>query len=171
MRNLIALTALLATTSGCIVYESDGGCDADWSCGDWDQDDNGLSDTGEEPEAPAVALAFAPNHAEQGEIFPAIITLTEGELDLTTVVDIQLFGDATVVSAVHTADQITLILEVPAEADLGAVDVVLTTEDGDGELIPQAFTIFEAGSGHSGTDWTGDDGTGSSGDGSGGDCE
>jgi hypothetical protein len=175
MRTLIAMTALLATTSGCIVYEHSGSdCDEDWTCGDWDLDDNGLLDSGEE-QAPAVELAFAPDHAEQGEVFPAIITRTEGELDLTSVSEIQVFGDATVLSAVHTADRITLILEVPAEAELGAVDVVLTTQDGDGELIPEAFTIFEAGSGNSGTDWTGEDGTGgSAGEGSGsgdGDCE
>ena len=182
MRSLTAMTLLLATTSGCIVYEHGGGCGEDeWGCeSDWDLGEDGLMDTGEE-ELAAVELAFAPNHAEQGEVFPAIITLTGGELDLTSVSEIQLFGDAEVLSAVHTAEQITLILEVPAEAELGPVDVVLTTQDGDGELIPEAFTIFEAGSGNSGTDWTGEDGTGSgSGSGSGegggsgsgdGDCE
>ncbi|HJN72519.1 MAG TPA: hypothetical protein QGF58_01180 [Myxococcota bacterium] len=154
MRSLILFSGLMATTTGCIVYDYDEDCDPDIPChdGSWDDlDDSGLTDDVEE-EIP-VELSFTPDHAEQGEVFSAVIRVTDGEMDLSSVSEITIYGDAILHSAVARPDSITAIFELSADGELGPVDIVLETAAGDGELIPGAFTVFEAGSGNSANDW------------------
>ena len=154
MRSLILFTGLMVTTTGCVVYDYDDDCDPDIPCrGDrsWDDGDTGLDDDAE-PEIP-VELSFTPDQAEAGETFAAVIRVSQGELDLTSVRDMSIYGDATLHASVATADSITAIFEVPSDAELGPVDLVLHTGDDNGELIPEAFVIFEAGSGNSANGW------------------
>lgn len=177
MRNAIALATLfLAAAPGCIVYESEG-----WDCGEDDdfecRSDWGIEDSGvDADEEIAVELSFHPGQAEQGETLAAVIRLDAGELDLTSVTDMQFFGDVMIDASVAESDRITAIITIPEDAELGPVDLVLEFQDGGGEVIADALEIFEAGSGHSGTSDAGSDGSGG-GDGSGsgsdgeGDCE
>ena len=167
MRNLIAIAALMTGLSGCIIYD-DGCYDESSDCDFWG-DNDGLSEwdtafdeeqDGEdneedgEDDATPVELSFFPAQAEQGELFPAIIKLEAGDLDLSQVTAFRLYGDVNSLSSVVREDSITVILEIPADAQLGPVDVVLEFGPDKAELMPGALTIYPAGSGNSGTDWT-----------------
>ena len=173
MRNLMALSTLALTFgSGCVVYDGYGEGDCDWDgdcftepeldC-DLDENENGVADCDEqdEEEAVAVELSFSPNHAERGEVFPAVITLDEGEFDLSLVEEVVFFGGVDVLSATATYDRMVLVLQVAEDAQLGAVDVALDAGDA-GEVLDGALVIHEADSGNSALDWT---------DGSDDDCE
>jgi hypothetical protein len=167
---ILAMTGALSLTSGCIYYE--GGCgEEEWECredfGEWDTGAAGDVDGEEEV---AVELAFSPNHAEQGEVFAAYVHVAQGEIDLSGVSELSVYGDAEVLSLVARPDQLVLIVEVAADAELGPVDVVVEMQDGDAELLPQAFTIFPAGSGNSASDG-GADGGGDADGGDEDDCE
>ena len=165
--NLLALGALaFASTTGCVVYEGEfsGGCDWDEDCFDdgfacGDEDEDGIADCEDEgqDEAIPVELSMSPSHAERGETFPAVITLDQGDFDLTLVQEIQFFGDVEVLSATAGNDQIILVLQVAEDAELGAIDVALDAGDS-GHVLDGALTVFEAGSGNSALDWT--DGSG-----------
>ncbi len=164
--NLLALGALtLVATTGCVVYDGDydGSCEwdedcfaDDWACGDEDED--GIADCQDDDEEQAipVELSMSPSHAERGETFPAVITLDQGEFDLTLVQEIQFFGSVEVLSATASSDRLILVLEVAEDAELGAVDVALDAGDS-GQVLDAALTVFESGSGNSALDWT--DGT------------
>ena len=156
----LPLLGFLSITSGCIYYENDCGED-EWGCEfdeDWADEDTAIED-GDEAE-PAV-LKFVPGHAEQGETFAGILSLESGELDLSEATMV-FYGDVEVMAQVVEGDQITSILSVPEDAELGPVDAVLEFASGDAELLPGAFTIYPTGSGNSGTDWGGSsDGIGS----------
>lgn len=153
---LTTLIAFLSTSAGCVYYEDCGsdeweeGCELD----EFDFEDCAEGeDCEEEEEAIPVELSFAPGHAEQGETFPGILTLDAGELDLSegTLV---FYGPVDVVASVSEAGKITTILSVAPDAPVGPVDAVLELPNGEAELLPGAFEIFEVGSGNSGTDWT-----------------
>lgn len=149
----LPLLGFLSITSGCIYY--DGDCsDDEWGCelDEWD-DDTAVDEDGEEAE-PAV-LKFVPGHAEQGETFAGILSLESGELDLSEATMV-FYGDVEVMAQVVEGGQITTILSVDEDAELGEVDAILEFADGDAELLPGAFTIYPVGSGHSGTDWGSD---------------
>jgi len=170
--SLLLFTGLMATTTGCVVYDYDRDCDPDIPCRgdlDWEDADTGAFDD-EEPEIP-VELVFTPNQAEQGEVFAAVIRVSAGEFDLTSVNDIVVYGDADLLASVQEQDAIHAIFAIDADAELGPVDLVLNTGDANGELMPDAFTIYETGSGHSANGWNTGDNAGSDGAGSDGDCE
>lgn len=170
MRSVMLFTGLIAlTTTGCVVYDYDDDCDPDIPCRGGG-DIQGADDTGAgddvEPEV-QVELSFTPDHAERGEVFAAVIRVSEGEMDLTSVSEITIYGDAILHSAISRPDSITAIFEVPEDGELGPVDLVLETQSDDGELIPGAFTVYEAGTGNSANGWN--DGSGDGADD--GDCE
>jgi hypothetical protein len=154
MRTL-PLPILLALASGCVVYDYDGAhgdCGPDGPCGSADLGGSGGSpgdsaDTGE-PEV-EVTLAFRPNQAEQGEIFAGRITLATGALDLTQISSVTLYGDVAVVDLYTRTDEALVIVDVAGDAETGPVDAVVTLADGDVVLLPSAFEVYAAGSGHS----------------------
>ena len=170
MRKMFPLLVLGATfSSGCVVYDVSGDGDCDWSdewgndcfaeaeadC-DADDDANGVPDCDEdEPEIP-VEMSFSPATAERGEVFPAVVTVDQGEFDLAAVTDITFFGDVQVLSATADAGQMILVLQVDDDAELGTVDLALDVGD-DGHLIEGALNLHEVDSGQSALDWTGGD--------------
>jgi hypothetical protein len=167
MRKMFPLLVLgAAFSSGCVVYDvsSDSDCDWDDAWGgdcfagpetdcDADEDADGVPDCEqEEPEIP-VEMSFSPGYAEQGEVFPAVVTLHQGDFDLSTVTDVTFFGDVHVLSATADADQMILVLQVAEDAELGTVDLALDVGE-DGHLMDAALTIHESESGNSALDWT-----------------
>ncbi len=160
---LILATLAVAFTTGCVVYDHDGnGCRWEEDClnqetGDPCDDANqdGTPDCDEE-EAIPVELSMSPSIAEQGETFPAVITLDRGDFDLALVDEAVLFGDIEVLSAHATYDRMILVLQVAEDAEPGPVDIALDAGDA-GQVLDAALTIYEAGSGNSALDWA--DGT------------
>ena len=168
MRNLFLLTLSLSALTGCIIYDNDGSGGCGWEDGTCpdpfgngdpaDQDSGGdPTDTATDPAEDAIILSFNPGQAEQGEIFLGSITVGTGELDLTLAKEIRVYGGAELLVFGARTHEITATFEVRDNAELGPVDLVVEFEDGSAELMPAAFTIFAANSGHNSGDWADSD--------------
>lgn len=155
---LITGVLMLATTSGCVVYESDGGtCWEDGFCNGDDGTDPGTPDDQDsaEPED-LVQLAFFPGQAEQGEVFLAGITVIEGDVSLLDVTDIRIYGDADLLVWGAREREITATVQVKDDGE-GVLDVLVEFADGSAEMISGALTIYPSGSGHPADDWSDSD--------------
>lgn len=165
MRSVMFLALSLTALSGCIIYDNDGGGGCEWDDGTCPDpfgggngdptEDSAVEDSGTVEDA--VVLSLNPAQAEQGEIFLGSITVAEGELDLTLAKEIRVYGDAELLVWGARANEITATFEVRANAELGPVDLVVELEDGSAELLPAAFTVYAAGSGHESGDWADSD--------------
>jgi len=135
-----ALFLLLPTfTTGCIIY--DGNCrkgDCRWD-DTADRDDEGLGeDTGEVAEA-----SFAIDPAEVGAGDVVIASLTAENFDLTTVTEVEVYGDVTLVAAANRGDELLLTLNVADDAAEGAADFLLHVGD-DVEFIEALLVVHAA---------------------------
>lgn len=154
MRHL-AILGLFGGLSGCIIYEeqlvddtSGDGIDgrpgqdgADGQDGNDGQDGSDGSDG--EPAAPSAQIWLDPAGGIAGDA--AIVSLyAEGDVDLTTIQDVQFFGDGEIdIVATDTRgpNEFLLTLAVPAGAALGANDLLVEFADGTALFVDAAFTV------------------------------
>jgi len=159
MRGILALslTALMAA-SGCVTYDNkdieDTGVAGDDGSFHESPDDDGTE--GEQDEDPGFQLILDPPQAEQGEIFIGYIS-AEGDVDLSIVDDVRIFGDVELISMDNRDDEIVLTVEVLPNALTGAMDIALVLDDETTIWFDGALTIYEAGTGNSAAEFGSDD--------------
>jgi hypothetical protein len=155
MRTHFALSLCLLATSACVTYDKKGELDTGtYDYGD-DYGDPG-GDSGDVDQAPDVTLSFRPYQAEQGEAFIGYITVSEGELDLSEVEELQFFGDVEIISQNIRDDEIIVSMLVPDLAETGDIDLVAILPNQSVIYLDAAFTVYPAGSGNLSGDGYGD---------------
>jgi len=167
MNKLTLAAAVLGAFAlqGCIIYEDDhcdGDCEWEWDDdGDWcdedgrDQDGEWCDDPGDdtddpEPE-PAFDLFLDPGQAEQGETFLATLT-AEGEFLVSDVTSVRFTGGLEVLYQEVREDQVLILVDVPASADLGPADLVISRAEAPAVLFESALVVGEPDSGNSADD-------------------
>ncbi len=157
---ILALLLLPALSSGCILY--DGTCGGPKGECRWDHDGDGVTEDtaglGDDSAAAEASFTLDPAEATAGDT--VIVSLTAENFDLSTVTEIEAFGDVALLAAAVRDGEILLTLRVAADADEGAADLLLHVGD-DAEFLEAAFTVHAAATddgngGNGGTD-TGDD--------------
>lgn len=151
MTRIAPLLLLLPTLStGCIIY--DGTCGPKGDCHWWDddtadRDDQGLEgDTGEVLEA---SFTLTPNEIEGGTV--AILALTAENFDLTTITEVEIFGEVALVAAANRGDELLLTVSADDAAVDGSADLLLHIGD-DVEFLEGILTVHAAPDDGSGTD-------------------
>lgn len=148
MRTLaLALPFVLSAAGGCIVYEGEG--HADGMTGTIPGETVPGTETTEEP---ATLLSFQPQVAQSGTTFIGYLTASQGDLDLTGVEGVELFGDASLVTFDARPTEVVVTVEVPADAVGGEVDLLARLDDGAAVWLEAAFTVLtDGGSTETGT--------------------
>jgi uncharacterized membrane protein YgcG len=146
MKILVAL--LLPMLGGCIIYDTKPGRDC-FGCVDGDTAGMVEGDTGaaQDP-APDATLAFAldPSVAEPGASFIGTLVVTQGDLDLASVTEVEVYGAAELLISEPREGQLLLGLSVSSAAEVGAtVDLLLHLSDGSVALADDALTIVAPG--------------------------
>ena len=152
MKKIFLTIPVLALASGCLVYDNDGqnGPDRDRTRPDLTED----SGAGE-IEAP-VDFEFTPPQAEQGEVFIGSLSVAEGDVDLSSVESVTVFGDAEILAIDSRPGEVLLSISVAGDAVSSEADFVVEFEDGSAAWLEAAFVISEMGSGAGAGDYTGD---------------
>ena len=152
MKNLFLTIPALALASGCLVYDNDGqiGPDRDRDRPDLTED----SASGELD--PVVNFEFTPPQAEQGEVFIGSLSVAEGDLDLSTVESVTVYGDADILAIDARPGEVLLSVAVAGDALSSEADFVVEFSDGTAAWMEAAFVISEMGSGGAADDYTGD---------------
>ena len=152
MKKIFLTIPALALASGCLVYDNDGqmGPDRDRERPDLTED----SAAGE-LEAP-VDFEFTPPQAEQGEVFIGSLSVGETDLDLTTVENVTIFGDADILAIDARPGEVLVSVAVASDAISSEADLVVEFADGSAAWLEAAFVISEMGSGAGAGDYTGD---------------
>ncbi len=144
--SLLVLGSLFG--SGCIYYEGGDGCGPecwdgddweDWG-DDWEDEFDGNEDPATEPPEDtedAEDYTCFPDAAHPGDTLIVDVVSNEGD-DLSTCSDVQVFGDCIILHWEATADSITLVLEIDAEAE-GACDLLIEYEDGTVDFFDDAL--------------------------------
>lgn len=152
-------------TSGCIIY--DGTCGPKGDCHWWDEDTADRDDQGLGGDTAAADPVFTldPNEIEGGSV--AILSLTAENFDLTTVTEVELFGEVALVASANRGDELLLTVSADDAAVDGTADVLLHVGD-DVEFLEGILTVHAA----TPDDGSGDDGSGDDGSGTdtGSDC-
>ncbi|MFT7519405.1 MAG: hypothetical protein ACI9MC_001546 [Kiritimatiellia bacterium] len=159
MRRFIPFLALVAVASqGCIIYESD--CDDcgwdwetewedDWCSGDGTGEDGSCDD--QEDERPTFSLGLSVDRAEQGETFLTTLT-ARGEFDMGSVASVEFIGGPVVRWTELRQDGLMLLVDVPADAVPGDMDLIVTRTEDASVVVQGALYVGEAGSGTSAND-------------------
>ena len=148
MRTSIPLfTALIAAgITGCVNYDSRGDGE-DPAAGDYDSTADDLGDTLDD-----LLIGFEPFQAEAGEKFLGYIQVQQGDLDLSTIDELNFYGDLVVETWDIRGDEIILSASVPDDAVEGEVDLVVVIDQADAIWLNNAITIYPTGSGNSAED-------------------
>jgi hypothetical protein len=138
---------------------ADGDADADTdadSDADSDADADADSDTDADTDTDVIEVSFTldPSTVDAGTTFIASLTAS-AEFDYSTIVEIQAYGDASLLATYIRADEALLTLEVPSTGD-GTVDFLLLFADGSVQLLDDALTIVAAAAPEGGGTDTGD---------------
>lgn len=168
--NKLTFAAVALTTialQGCIIYEDghDGDCgweddcdfswddDLDWCDEDGNNQDGDPCDdeVGDEEPEPAFDLYLDPGHAELGETFLAHVT-AEGEFDIGSVTGVRFTGGVEILYTEVRETEVLVLIDVPAQADLGLADLVVSRADAEAVLMEGALLVAEPGSGNSAND-------------------
>ena len=164
MTRLILLLPL-AALGGCIIYDNTGGkCHG---CGWEDDTDSGAggdadTDTDTDTTPVEAVWALAPNTGEIGSTFIASLTGGDG-FDYGSVASVEVYGDVALLASESRDDEILLTFQIPADAAVGAADLLVVRTDGTADFLDDILGIVAVGSG----DGSGGDGSGSGDTGSG----
>jgi hypothetical protein len=131
MRSLILAASLLG---GCIIHDND-------RVGSDGRDGTGPSHDGEGEVSPYQLI---PDVAEAGT---TIIVSVQSNLDvrLGDVTGLFFFGDVEAGAMQAREDEVLVTVTIPLDAAPGSVDLLVEYEDGHGDFIDGAFTIFGEG--------------------------
>ena len=149
MRILTLALPIAALSSGCIVYDNDQG---DGSIREHTRPGS-MEDSASSDVDPALGLSFTPPQAEQGEIFIGSLSVTDGEINLSDVQNVQLFGDAEVLATNVRSNEVLLSVGVAADAESGEADIVVEFKDGSAAWLEAAFVISPQGEGGAANDY------------------
>ena len=152
MTKIILSLPILALASGCLVYDNDGQLSGDR---DHTRPDLTEDSAAGELEAP-IGLEFTPPQAEQGEVFIGSLSVTEGDVDLSLVESVSVFGDADILAIDSRPGEVLLSVAVASDATSSEADIVVEFQDGSAAWLEAAFVISELGSGAGAGDYTGD---------------
>ena len=149
MKTLILTIPIVALATGCIVYDNDQG---DGTVREHTRpsptEDSASSDI-----EPSLGLTFSPPQAEQGEIFIGSLSVMEGDVDLSGVENVQLFGDAEVLATTIRPNEVLLSVGVAEDASNGEADIVVEFKDGSAAWLEAAFVISPQGTGGAASDF------------------
>ncbi len=152
--------ALLATLSGCIIYD-DTDCrgkhceDADGlndttqtGNGGHNPVDDGVDDTGTPTEEPAdieVVFSFEPGQVEVGTgVFGSL--RADQDFDFSTISTLSFYGDAKLDVWEARDGEVLMAVTVPADAEIGSrPDLLIEFVSGEVELLEDVFEIVEVG--------------------------
>lgn len=174
MRSLFTRAAVLglplSSLGGCILYDNNCKDDDFWSdedsgAADDGQDDGGGELPGDGGEDPGDGGApepdsywLSPDRIDQGETLIAGLQ-TDGALDWSHVVAVEIFGDVTPCAIQARPDELLITLSADADAMPGPVDMVLEMDDGQGIWLEDLLIVVEADGGTDGGTDSGTDGS------------
>ncbi len=164
MSRILPLSLALLSLGGCVVYDKPCHDDGFWN--DDTGDGFGGQDGGTHEPEPELGIVLTPDTLEQGET--AIVSMqADLDFDWSTVEEIVFYGDVTPCAMQARADELLVTLSVAADAEAGAVDMVLELKDGEAHWVDDALFVVEVGgSGGGSGSGSGDGSADGSGDGS-----
>ena len=131
------------TDDGDADADTDADADADSDAdADADSDTDADTDADTDTDVTEVTWSLNPSTVDAGTTFIASLTAS-GTFDYASLVEVQAYGDATLLATYVRADEALLTLEVPSSAD-GTVDFLLLFADGSVQLLDDALTIVAA---------------------------
>lgn len=140
--NYAILLISAAALNGCILYDDTARCRDGIDCeGDYFEAGLAGNEAGNDEEAPAATFSLSPDEATAGETL--IATLTAENFDLSTVGDVELFGNATIVATQNRGDEVIITISVSSDAQAGDVVDLLLTVGNDAVFVEAALSVSE----------------------------